>query len=162
MASATALALKKDDRLRKEFEKWAVLTYTSNRAIINDKKGGDQGIDGTAFFLTDKDKNGKIVFQVKSGNVGRGDIAKLNNDRTREGAEIGVMLTLHPTTAGMTKEANAAGRYEHKLMSRNYDRIRIVTIEDMIENGERLEIPMSLEVLKAAQKAADTGQIDLI
>jgi site-specific DNA-methyltransferase (adenine-specific) len=62
----------------------------------------------------------------------------------------------------MTKEANAAGRYEHKLMSRNYDRIRIVTIEDMIENGERLEIPMSLEVLKAAQKAADTGQIDLI
>lgn len=162
MASATALALKKDDRLRKEFEKWAVLTYTSNRAIINDKKGGDQGIDGTAYFLTEKDQNAKIVFQVKSGIVGRGDIAKLNNDRTREGAEIGVMLTLQPITAGMTKEANAAGRYEHKLMSRNYDRIRIVTIEDMIEKGARLEIPMSVEVLKAAEKAADTGQIDLL
>ncbi|MBU1631387.1 MAG: site-specific DNA-methyltransferase, partial [Candidatus Omnitrophica bacterium] len=37
--SARALANKKDDRLRKEFEKWAVLTYTNNRAIINEKKG---------------------------------------------------------------------------------------------------------------------------
>lgn len=40
MGSAQALALKQDDRLRKEFEKWVVLTYTNNRAIINDKKGG--------------------------------------------------------------------------------------------------------------------------
>ena len=45
MASAEALAHKKDDRLRKEFEKWAVLTYTNNRAVINEKKGADAGID---------------------------------------------------------------------------------------------------------------------
>jgi hypothetical protein len=36
----------KDDRLRKEFEKWAVLTYTNNRAVINERKGADAGIDG--------------------------------------------------------------------------------------------------------------------
>ena len=52
MASAEALAHKKDDRLRKEFEKWAVLTYTNNRAIINEKKGADAGIDAVGFFLT--------------------------------------------------------------------------------------------------------------
>ena len=40
MQSAEALAHKIDDRLRKEFEKWAVLTYTNNRAVINEKKGG--------------------------------------------------------------------------------------------------------------------------
>ncbi len=71
MKSAIAVAHKKDDRLRKEFEKWAVLTYSNNRARINDKKGGDGGIDGVAFFLTDKDENAKIVFQVKSGGAGR-------------------------------------------------------------------------------------------
>jgi site-specific DNA-methyltransferase (adenine-specific) len=49
MASAEALAHKKDDRLRKEFEKWAVLTYTNNRAIINEKKGADAGIDAVGF-----------------------------------------------------------------------------------------------------------------
>jgi site-specific DNA-methyltransferase (adenine-specific) len=58
MASARALANKKDDRVRKEFEKWAVLTYCNNRAIINEKKGADRGIDGITYILggaNDKD-----------------------------------------------------------------------------------------------------------
>ncbi len=38
IASAQALAHKKDDRVRKEFEKWAVMTYANNRAIVNQKK----------------------------------------------------------------------------------------------------------------------------
>jgi DNA modification methylase len=38
MESAVALANKIDDRVRKEFEKWAVLTYTNNRAMVNKKK----------------------------------------------------------------------------------------------------------------------------
>jgi len=46
MESADALAHKKDDRLRKEFEKWAVLTYTNNRACYQREKGADAGIDG--------------------------------------------------------------------------------------------------------------------
>jgi site-specific DNA-methyltransferase (adenine-specific) len=71
MKSATALAHKKDDRLRKEFEKWAVLTYTSNRAVINEKKGADAGTDARAFFMTGKNDNAKIIFQVKSGGVKR-------------------------------------------------------------------------------------------
>lgn len=96
VASAEALALKQDDRVRKEFEKWAVLTYSMNRALINDKKGGDKGIDGTAFFLTSPDSNAKMVFQVKSGKVGRGDISKFNNDRIREEAEIGVFSLCNP------------------------------------------------------------------
>jgi len=40
----------KDDLLRKEFEKWAVLTCTNNRAVINQKKGADVGMDGVAYF----------------------------------------------------------------------------------------------------------------
>jgi Restriction endonuclease len=154
MNSARALALKQDDRVRKEFEKWAVLTYTNNRAIINEKKGGDKGIDGTAFFLTGKDENAKIVFQIKSGNIGRGDVSKLNNDRTREEAELAVFLTLQPPTQGMKGEASAAGIYKHSLMDRSYPRIQIVTIAEIVEQHKRLDIPMSLEVLKKAQTAA--------
>jgi hypothetical protein len=52
--AAEALALHKDDRTRKEFEKWAVLTYSHNRAVIHQKKGADQGIDGVAYFATDR------------------------------------------------------------------------------------------------------------
>lgn len=151
MASAIALANKKDDRVRKEFEKWAVLTYSNNRAIINDKKGGDKGIDGIAYFLTGANDNAKIVFQVKSGSVGRGNMSKLNNDRTREKAELAIFLTLQPPTQGMKTEAGEAGVYEHQMMGRNYPRIQIVTIEEVVEQHKRLEIPMSLEVLKKAQ-----------
>ncbi len=154
IASAYALAHKKDDRLRKEFEKWAVLTYTNNRAIINEKKGGDMGIDGTAFYLTAKDENAKIVFQVKSGDVGRGDVAKLNNDRIREGAELAIFITLQPPTKGMKDEAIATGMYEHELMNRTYRRIQIVTVAEIVEQHKRLEIPMSLEVLKKAQSVS--------
>ncbi|MEO6908976.1 MAG: site-specific DNA-methyltransferase, partial [Abditibacteriaceae bacterium] len=59
MEAATALAHKKDDRVRKEFEKWAILTYTDNRAIINEKKGADGGIDGVAYFMTGAESNEK-------------------------------------------------------------------------------------------------------
>lgn len=156
MASAQALALKSDDRVRKEFEKWAILTYTNNRAIVNDKKGGDRGIDGTAYFMTDKNENAKIIFQVKSGKVGRSDVATLNNDRIREEAEMAVFITLQKSTNGMIQEANAVGIYEHLLMGKSYPRIQIVTIEEIIEQNRRLDIPMSIEVLKKAKAVVDT------
>ena len=155
MEAARALANKKDDRVRKEFEKWAVLTYSNNRALINDKKGGDGGIDGTAYFLTGKDDNAKIVFQVKSGNAGRGDISKMNNDRQREGAELAIFLTLQDATKGMRDEASAAGFYAHPQMQRNYPRVAIVTIAEMLEHGARLDMPLSLEVLKSARTVTE-------
>ena len=153
MASAKALALKKDDRLREEFEKWAVLTYSINRAIINDKKGADKGIDGTAYFMTGKKDNAKIVFQVKSGNVGRGDIAKLNSDRTREKAELAVLITLQNPSQPMKEEAKAVGNFEHLLMGKSYPRVQIVTVEEIVEQHKRLDVPMNIDVLKKAQSA---------
>lgn len=161
LASAQALALKQDDRVRKEFEKWAVLTYSQNRAVINDKKGADRGIDGTAFFVTGADTNAKVVFQVKSGNVGRGDIAKLNSDRLREGAEMAVFLTLKPPTRDMTEEAKAVDVYRHPLMGRDYGRIQIVTVAEMVEENRRLEMPLALEVLKTAQTVTKDAQAGL-
>jgi DNA methylase/Restriction endonuclease len=153
MKSAMALAHRKDDRLRKEFEKWAVLTYTNNRAVINEKKGADAGIDARAYFLTGKDDNAKIIFQVKSGGVKRGDIATLRGDMEREKAALAVLVTMEEPTRQMLHEAKAAGQYRHETMGRAYDRISVVTIRDIVENGKRLEIPMSLEVLAAAQRA---------
>lgn len=162
MASAQALANKKDDRVRKEFEKWAVLTYTGNRAVINQKKGADAGIDGIAYFMTNSTDNAKIILQVKSGNVGRGDIAKLRGDMQRESAAMAVFITLEPPTAPMVNEAKAAGLYHHDLMDRNYDTIQIVTIQDIIEHGKVLDMPTSLKVLREAQLKASGNQLPLM
>jgi DNA modification methylase len=161
MESAVALAHKKDDRLRKEFEKWAILTYTNNRAIINDKKGADRGIDGTAFFMTSKKDNAKIVFQVKSGGVKRNDVATLRGDMEREKAAMAVLIILEKPTHPMIEDAKAAGTYHHEVMSKSYDKIQIVTVREIIEEDKRLDIPMSLEVYKAERRAAMGSQIDL-
>ena len=161
LEGARALALKKDDRVRKEFEKWAVLTYSDNRATINDKKGGDKGIDGVSYFMTGTSENGKIVYQVKSGSVGRDDISKLNNDRTREGAELAVFLTLKPSTKGMREEAMDAGFYRHPNLPRPYPRIAIVTIAELLEEGKRLEFALTQPVFKTGQSITQAAHPEL-
>jgi site-specific DNA-methyltransferase (adenine-specific) len=92
--SAIALANKSDDRTRKEFEKWAVLTYSNNRAIINEKKGKDQGIDGITYVMdTDKELQ-EILFSVKSGHVNSSQIRDLRGTIEREKAVAGIFITL--------------------------------------------------------------------
>ncbi|HET9099635.1 MAG TPA: DNA methyltransferase, partial [Acidobacteriaceae bacterium] len=161
MASASALAHNRDDRLRKEFEVWAILTYTNNRAVVNDKKGADGGIDGVAFFKIAKRENAKVVFQVKSGKVDRGDIAKLRGDADKAKAEMAVFITLRNPTRDMMKEAKACGQFDHAEMGRRYDRMQIVTIQEMIEQGARLDLPMSVDVLKKARGHIEE-QLDLL
>lgn len=162
MESAIALAHKDDDRLRKEFEKWAVLTYTNNRAVINEKKGADAGIDGRAYFKVGRQDNAKIIFQVKSGGVDRKDVATLRGDMGREKAAMAILITLEKPTKPMLDEAKAAGKFKHEDMGRDYDAISIVPILDIVQNNRHLEIPMSLEVIKAAQRAEAAQQMDWI
>jgi hypothetical protein len=79
MEAARALAHKNDDRVRKEFEKWAILTYTDNRGMMSDRNdlgaGGnragtrspvgigcaDGGIGGRVYFMVGKDDNAEMV-----------------------------------------------------------------------------------------------------
>jgi hypothetical protein len=61
----------------------------------------------------------------------------------------------------MLREAKGVGQYNHEDMGRSYDTISIVTVQQIVENGARLEIPMSLEVLSAAKRAAEDKQLGL-
>lgn len=155
MESARALALKQDDRTRKEFEKWAVLTYSNNRAVIQQKKGKDQGIDGIAYFRSEKNDNEKIIFQVKSGNVKSGDIRDLLGTMTTEGAELGIFITLKPPTKDMIQTAKSAGIYQNAYMNQPIDKIQIVTIQDIIEKQARLNVKLTYEVLKSAEQQSN-------
>jgi hypothetical protein len=62
----------------------------------------------------------------------------------------------------MIAEAKELGQYRHETMGRNYDKISIVTIQDIVENEKRLDIPMSVEVVTAAKRASESKQIDLL
>jgi len=157
--SARALANRDDDRVRKEFEKWAVLTYTNNRAVINEKKGADKGIDGVVYFASGPGKTERMVIQVKSGGANRSTIATLKGDMQRERAELALLITMDEPTKPMLEEAKNAGVYEHALMGRSYDRIRIVTVREMIEQGARIDLPLSYDAVKPGKKGADDLQM---
>ena len=156
LESAKALATKPDDRTRKEFEKWAVLTYSNNRAVINDKKGADKGVDAIAYFQGDKDNREKIVFQVKSGNVKSGDIRDLQGTMTLQGAALGIFITLKPPSKDMVQTAKSAGIYRGRYMSQSVDKIEIVTVQEILEQKKRLDVILTFEVLKAAEKQRET------
>ncbi len=158
LASAVALANRKDDRTRKEFEKWAVLTYSNNQARINDKKGADAGIDGIAYFLIDKGINGKAIFQVKSGGANRATLATLNSDRQREKAEFGILITMDLPTKAMRDEIAAAGKYKHPLLNREDDRLQVITVAEMLA-GKRLDLPMARTgAIKSAEALGDSDK----
>lgn len=157
LESAMALANRKDDKTRKEFEKWAVLTFSNNQARINEKKGADGGIDGIAYFLLDSNTNGKAIFQVKSRPGNRGDLATLNSDRQREKAEFGFLICTSLPTKPMRDEIAAAGRFRHPLLNREDDRLQVVTVAELFQ-GKRLDLPMARA--DAVKSAAARGDAD--
>lgn len=162
--SAKALAEKKDDRIRKEFEKWAVLTFSRNKAIINEKKGGDGGIDGVSFIL-DKDENGtheskEVLFSVKSNKVLTPSVIRdLNGTIEREGAVMGYLITLYKMD-NLVKEAKQYGNYVNTLFGKTYQKINVITIDEIL-SGKLMDLPISLEVLKKATFESQDNQIEL-
>lgn len=162
MRSAEALAHKKDDRLRKEFEKWAILSYTNNRGVIRKKKGADGGIDGTYYFWNGGDiHSAKMVLQAKSGAVSRKDIAALRGDMEKSGAALACLITLQDETEPMRKDAKAAGLYVNEARGIRCDRIRIVRVADIIRNNARVDLPLHPEATNKARLEAEGQQMSL-
>ena len=139
--SAQALALESEHDGRYQFEWWA-LGLVDARPAQERKKGADSGVDGYVNFFDDNSGKAKrVVAQVKSGRVNRGQIATLKGDMEREKAEIGLFITLQEPTRPMLAEATSAGFYtpEH-FPDSQYPRVQILTIEELL-NGKRAEYP---------------------
>jgi DNA modification methylase len=155
--SAIALANKADDRIRKEFEKWIVLTYSNNRAMINEKKGGDGGIDGEALILELSESGDReykpLIFSVKSNKTLSPTVIRdLYGTVEREKAAAGVFLTLYPMP-NLVKEAAKYGTYENSFLKLKFPKIQVVSVEEILA-GARLTLPatQAIEVTKKAKK----------
>jgi DNA modification methylase len=157
--AAEMLAHKEDDRIRKEFEKWAVLTFSNNRAAINEKKGGDGGIDGYAFMIDfDENKNQvikDIIFSVKSDKKLNPSVVRdLYGTMQRESAALGFLLTLYPMP-NLVAESRKYGIYQNTMFGHSYPCIEVISVSEILD-GKTMKVPTTLEVLKKAeQKAKD-------
>jgi site-specific DNA-methyltransferase (adenine-specific) len=92
-----------------QFETWAMGLIG---ARTTKKKGPDKGIDGRLPF---HEKVGgqthEILISVKSGRVGVRHVRELLGVIEREGADIGVLITMREPTEAMKREAASAGFY---------------------------------------------------
>ena len=135
--SARALAVESEHDGRYQFEYWA-LGLVDARPSNRGRRGADSGIDGFINFFDDNSGKAKrIIVQVKSGHVGVSQVRDLKGVLDREGAEIGLFITLEPPTGPMDQEAVASGIYtpEH-YPDHRYPRLQILTIEDLLSGAQ--------------------------
>lgn len=122
------------------------------------KKGADQGIDGSINFLDEGMKKPKrVLVQVKSGKVGSRDIRDLVGTIDREGAAIGVYITLEEPTRPMRQEAVSAGYYTSPDWGRDYPRLQILTIEELLRGAGEVKMPPQQGTFREAKRAKMPG-----
>lgn len=116
------------------------------------KKGADKGIDGVISFIDDHTQKGKrVIIQVKGGSVKSGDVRDLVGTLEREKAEIGVFITLEAPSKPMRQEAASAGFYHSPGWDKDYPRVQILTIEELM-NGKEVEMPPPHGTFKSAKR----------
>ena len=127
---AGAKALAHQDRY--QFQWWA-LGLIGARPLGEKKKGADKGIDGVIHFIDDVSGGVKrVIVQVKSGHVGVNAVQELKAVAANDA--IGVFITLQPPTSPMKVAAVDAGFYHSPIWNKDYPKIQILTIEDLIKD----------------------------
>ncbi len=116
------------------------------------KKGKDRGIDGIMTFQDDpKGLHKRIIIQVKSGKVGSGLIRDLIGTVESEKAVMGVFVTLEPPSRDMELAALSVPKWHSDTFNRDYPRIQILTIEELL-NGAKVQFPGTDTTLSKAQR----------
>lgn len=128
-------------RLEDKYEfQWWVLDRLGAADTIR-KRGKDKGVDGRINFHDDeKGPSKKIVISVKGGKTGPAHVRDLRGVMERDKATIGVFVTIKNPTPDMELEAMAAGVYHSAEWGRDYDRLQIITVKDIIE-GKQIDYP---------------------
>ena len=71
----------------------------------------------------------------------------------REGAAIGALITLETASKPMQAEAAAAGFYTSPGWGKQYPRLQILTVEELLHGAKRLEMPPQAQTAVTFQQA---------
>jgi hypothetical protein len=148
-----AKALAHQDRY--QFQWWA-LGLIGARPLGEKKKGADKGIDGVIHFIDDPSGAvSRVVVQVKSGHIGVNAVREL--ETVAKNDAIGALITLEPPTTPMTVEAVAAGYYHSPIWNKDYPKIQILTIEELL-HGKTVNMPPQKQTNVTFAKAQKINQ----
>lgn len=139
------------------FQDWVVVERLGGR---RGARGADRGIDGVIeFFNARKTKRHRVIVSVKAGKVQASHLRDLNGVLAREGAEIGVLVSLEPPTRAMREEA--ANSPFFKSDWGKHPRLQLLTIEDIFA-GRRIDYPAATgtqATFKAAPKVKRSARV---
>jgi len=149
-----------------QFQWWALGLVGARPA--DQKKGADHGIDGRIYFHDDNSgKTKQVILSVKGGShVNVSHIRDLIGVLEREKAEIGVYLSLEEASKPMRAEAAQAGFYHSETWNRDYPRVQILTIAELLD-GKQIDMPPIQQVNQTfrrarREKGGSSGQMDLL
>ena len=145
----SARALAEQDRF--QFQYWATSLVSAIPRERN-RRGPDQGIDGVIRFIDGYRRTPhRVIISVKSGRVSVADIRELRGTVEREHASMGFFITLRRPTRAMTAEAVTAGFYRSDIWQRDYPKIQIRTIAELLER-RGFELPERLPAIQPARR----------
>jgi DNA modification methylase len=134
-----------------QFQWWA-LGLVGARPV-EQKKGADKGIDGKIVFQGDAPGIFENVeISVKAGHVTTNHVRDLRGVVERDKAAIGVLISMEDSTKPMQTEAVTAGFYESKTWGKQYPKIQLLTIAELL-SGKKIEMPPIKQVEATFKKA---------
>ena len=134
-----------------QFQFWAV-SLLEAQPQSEQRRGADRGIDGLLYFIDGPRRTShKIVVQVKGGRVSSPQVRDLKGVVEREQAALGLFISLDEPTRDMRTEAASGGLYHSDIWQKDYPKIQLRTIAELLE-GKGFEIPPHPPTLQAAPR----------
>jgi site-specific DNA-methyltransferase (adenine-specific) len=142
-----------------QFQWWAISLIKQAVPYGGKKKGADGGIDGLIHFKPDGKTTEIAIISVKGGeNVSVAMVRDLAHVIEREGAKIGVFVTLADATSPMRTEAAKMGYFETEYGK--YPRLQIFTIKELFEGAKPMIPLIDASSFKKTQKETRHTQGD--
>ena len=134
-----------------QFQFWAV-SLLEAQPQERARRGPDRGIDGILYFIDGPRRSPqKVVIQVKGGKVSSPVIRDLKGVVEREKAAMGLFITLEEPTRAMLTEAASGGLFHSHIWNRDYPKIQIRTISQMLQ-GPGFDLPPVPSAYQSAQR----------
>lgn len=142
-----------------KFEEWAVSRIGG---MHSGKFSGDQGIDGTFFYLTESNEKSRGIISVKGGrSLSPGmirDLAgTLERERrlTKDPNAIAVFVCAHKPTKGMIQEARQMGTVD--TFTGPIPALQILSVSDIFD-GATIRVPAMYDSVTAAAAGRARGK----
>jgi site-specific DNA-methyltransferase (adenine-specific) len=145
-----------------QFQWWAA--WLLGAQTYESKKGADRGIDANIYFANGPYGVGRIIISVKGGdNVTPVMVRELSGVVQREGADMGILVTLADATKAMLADAAGAG-FVTKSAHGRLPRMQVATIEDLLDRRfpKLPPLPQPLEMVPRSMAAKDRDQLEFL